>query len=263
MGNYIILLPNSEKKTKGGNEDKVYRFVKNLRKNNYFLNRIDNERNFIYSKLKELISVSDDINDLESVFDLKDKNLQEAVEIVSDMLNLPTRKAIERYDGVMFKSINFELLDDEEKKRFYSNVFFIDALFGILKSDDLIPEYKLKFGSKFMDIDISKFWKINLTGVFDILFKDKIILDVLPQSHREIISYNQRDVYYQIKFCEIKKGKLVNIGHDSKKLKGEFIRYVISKENIKKEDLKVFSHTFGYKYSEKYSDKNEIVYLKS
>ena len=86
--------------------------------------------------------------------------------------------------------------------------------------------------------------------------QNKIILDILPQAHRKAISITNKNRYL-INFFEIKNGKEKNAGHISKKLKGEFIRYILSFDEINLEILYNFSHSQGYKYSEELSSDNE------
>ncbi|MCA9497407.1 MAG: peroxide stress protein YaaA [Nanoarchaeota archaeon] len=260
MTNYIILLPPSEGKQKGGDESKVFRLVQNQKRYNYFIS-LRSDREYIYDKLRKAIGEVSEI-ELEKILELKGKNLQEAVEIMLDLLNEGTMPAIERYDGLMFKAIDYSKLNEKSKVRFDESVVFVDGFFGLLKAQDLIPEYKLKISSKFLDINISNFWKERLAGYFNALFREKIIIDLLPESHKKIVGYSENNEIYSIKFCEFKSGKLVNVGHESKKLKGEIVRFIVSKERISKNDLKEFSHSLGYKFSEEYSTEREIIYLK-
>lgn len=260
MTNYIILLPPSEGKLKGGIESKIFRVVQNQKKYNEFIS-LRSDREYIYDQLRKAISeVSED--ELEKILELKGNKLQEAVEITLDLLNEETMPAIERYDGVMFKGINYLKFDDKCKERFNESVIFVDGFFGLLKTQDLIPEYKLKISSKFLDINITQFWKEKLAGYFNTLFRDKIVIDLLPEAHKKVVSIGENNEVFSIKFCEMKNGKLVNVGHESKQLKGEIVKYIISKERISKKDLEEFSHSLGYKYSKENSSKNEIVYLK-
>ena len=260
MANYIILLPPSESKKKEGDENKPYRLAKNLKKNNYFIS-LESDREYVYGKLREAITVLKE-KELEKVLELKGKKLQESIETISDMLNLPVMEAIERYTGVMFSAINYEKMTSEQKENFNNSVLFIDGMFGLLKPTDLIPDYKLKINSKYLEIDISKFWKERLKGILEVYLKDKIVIDILPESHRKILNPNLTNII-QISFCELKNGKLVQVGHDSKKLKGEIINMIVSKENINTSDLKGFKHSMGYSFSEKNSTEKLFVYLKN
>jgi len=259
--NYLILLPPSEGKNKGGDENKPYRMVQNLKKFNEFI-FLNKDRELIQEELKKIISLADDTKDLEKIFDLKGEKLQEAIEITSDLLNEETMPAIKRYDGIMFKAIDYNNLNNLQKENFNFSVLFIDGMFGLLKPQDLIPKYKLKITSKVENINIIKFWKESLRSIFKILFKDKLVIDILPQSHRKVLSDEENYNIISINFCELKNNKLVNVGHESKKLKGDLIKYIISKKNILFEDFKIFKHKDGFNFSEKYSTKNQIVYLK-
>lgn len=261
MKDYIILLPPSEGKTKGGDETKIYRVVKNLRKYNNF-NFLEIEREYIYNALRNSFGKLSR-SELEKVFELKGDNLTKAIENLSDFLNLSTLKAINRYDGVMFKAIDYNSLSLAQRNKFDSSVIFIDGMFGLLKPSDLIPDYKLKITSKFLDVDVTKYWKERLVGPIKEQVRDKIVIDILPEAHRKVLTYPSSTEHYKITFAELKKGKLVNAGHNSKKLKGEFVRYIIDKDKISKSDLISFKHSEGYVYSENFSSGNEIVYVKN
>ena len=53
-----------------------------------------------------------------------------------------------------------------------------------------------------------------------------------------------------------------NSGHISKQLKGEFIRYILSFNEIDLKIIQRFQHSRGYKYSGEISNGNDIVFLK-
>lgn len=263
MTNYIILLPPSESKNQGGNEEKPYRITENLEKYNYFKN-LNSQREFIYDNLRETIQHST-LEEVEKIFELKNKKLHEAIENTYDLLNKETMPSIKRYTGVMFKAINYEKFNVKQKENFEKSTIFIDGMFGLLKPQDMIPEYKLKITSKINELNITNFWKNEVQNTLNKEFKNKIIIDILPQSHRKIIdkkkeSYNC-DQYIQISFCDKKNNKIKQAGHNSKQLKGELINYISQFENINRKDLENFTHKSGYFYSEELSNKEEIIYL--
>ena len=63
-------------------------------------------------------------------------------------------------------------------------------------------------------------------------------------------------------FAKAKDDFYILEGHASKELKGEFVKYVLGFEKISRNDLKQFTHSSGHLYSEKFSDKDKVVYLK-
>ena len=260
MTNYLILLPTSENKKKGGDESQPYRVVENLKKYNSFI-KLQFDREEIYNKLREAINELEE-GELEKIFEIKEKNLQNAIELISDLLNSPTKMAISRFDGTMFKSINYEKLDLAQKDNFNESVIFIDSLFGLLRPEDLIPEYKLKISSKFLDLDVVKFWENRLSSLFDVLFREKLVIDILPENHRKIITKTSAKEYLEISFVDNLNGKIKQAGHNSKILKGEIVDYIVSRNNLTREYLQEFSHSLGYNYSQELSNKEKIVYLK-
>lgn len=261
MTNYTILLPPSEGKESGGNEEKPFRVTQNLKKYNS-KKYLEIERDFIYDSLRRSLSVLREA-ELEKVFDVKGNNLDEAVELLSDLLNQPTLLAIERFSGVMFKAIDYQSLPEKDQQRFNDSVLFIDGMYGLLAPQDLIPNYKLKIAAKFLDVNVTKYWKERLVGPLGAELKDKVVIDILPEAHRKVIYTNKAKEVYQVMFATMKNGRLSNVAHNSKKLKGELIRYLVQHDILSREELESFSHTEGYSYSKEYSTDDLIVYFKS
>lgn len=252
MSNYIILLPPSEGKVKGGDNNSMSLSFSNL----------DDKREFIINHIENIIPKLSEV-ELEKTFELKGNKLFDSVETMSNLKNEKTMSAINRYSGVMFKSIKFLEMTNEQKERFNSNIIFVDGLFGILKPSDLIPDYKLKINSKVSGLDITKYWKDNLSDILKKILKDKIVIDILPQAHRKVVDYSSAKEVYKIIFAELKDGKLKQAGHMSKELKGEIVNYLCLKDSLSKKDLEEFYHSYGFKYSKEYSTSDEIIYLKN
>ncbi len=242
--NYIILLPPSEGKNIGGK----YKFI------------CENENTLsLISKIESFIKNKSEI-EIEKLFELKAKKLEEAVKGMSNIFNEKTLPAIERYSGVMFKAISYSNLDNLKKENFDNSVIFIDGLFGAISPNTMIPSYKLKISSKIGELNVSKFWKEKLFHFFKNKFKDKIIIDLLPIAHRKVVNYSSAKEVYKINFFD-KKSDLIykNVGHNSKKLKGELIRYICDKINIDEKYLKEFIHQMGYKFNKELSNKSDEI----
>lgn len=139
MTNYLILLPPSEGKNFGGDFSNPYNKIKDT----HTFKELTSQRDYVYKKVLEAISKEPE-KKLEKIFDMTSNNLIKVFEIMSNLENLPTLKAIERYCGVMFKAIDYDNLSEKQKTNFNESVLFIDGLFGLLKPEDLMPDYKLK-----------------------------------------------------------------------------------------------------------------------
>lgn len=256
MTNYIILLPPSEGKEYGG-EGETYDKVKSTNT----LSSLEKDRAYIIDKVQNYIK-SSSWESLEKLFEVKGENLNTVYKNMINIYDNPTMNTIERFKGVMFKAIEYNSLPDKEKYRFDSSVLFIDGMFGVLKPKEKIPFYKLKINSKFAEIDTIKFWREELKNVHEKLFEKKIVIDLLPQEHRKVINYSMDNNLYRIDFKTYKRGKITSVGHESKKLKGELIRYLVGFDRIDRNILENFSHSQGYEYSPELSTQEEIVYFK-
>jgi len=137
-----------------------------------------------------------------------------------DALNSRVCHAIDRYTGVVYDHINWETLPKHARDFMDEHVRIFSGLFGIVTPKTLIPNYKLKMNVQ----SIQYFWRPRLT---EILKKEKLVVDLLPQVHRK--SYIKKDVnVVEVEFLILDKklGKKITAGHYGKSVKGEFIRYI-------------------------------------
>lgn len=235
MTNYIILLPPSEGKNKGGTQELKLSF-----------SELKPYREQVLADLKETIKKSDE-KDLMKIF--KIKNLEDIKSFEYNKNKCLT--SINRFSGVMFKSIVYDSLIN--KTNFDKSVIFVDALFGLLKPKDFIFDYKLMMGTKLKRYRTDKFWKnILILNKFN-FFKNKLVIDLLPNAHKSSVDFKGLNIF-SINFFEKVGNNLKNVGHKSKKLKGEFIRFICLKENINLEYIKSFEHSEGYKFCKNSSD---------
>lgn len=262
MSNYIILLPPSENKADGGNNE--YISIKDCNHNN----SLHKQREHLRTNLLSYINNAS-IDGLKAFFGITKDNLAlQAKELLQNHSKEKTLTAIERYTGVMFKYLDYRSLNQQSKHNAEESMLIIDGLFGLLAITDLIPNYKLPIGSKFKTsnqiFNIAKYWKENLKHHLQEILSNKIVLDILPQSHREVVDneiIQSHNNYYKINFYEMKNNTPKNSGHISKQLKGEFIRYILSFNEIDLNIIQSFQHSKCYKYSGEISNGNDIIFL--
>jgi cytoplasmic iron level regulating protein YaaA (DUF328/UPF0246 family) len=257
---FIILLPNSKSKNEINKFEKYQKIEENKSKNkdNFFIS-LNKNRNFIYKNLLNILKEKNK-EELKKVFDIKnEKKLDFEISNIKNFKNLETNFSIMKFSGVMFKAINYKEMKKENQKNFNNNVIFIDALFGMLKPLDKIPNYKLEFTTKF-NFNLKKYWAENLKSIFEnYIKKDYLIIDILPQSHKVFLS----EKMISINFFEKKEnGELKNTGHISKILKGDLINYLSQFEKLSIKDIKKFKHKDGFKFCKKNSTNKEFKFVK-
>lgn len=260
MTNYSILIPNSESKLFGGDESLTYRFVSNLKKYNKF-NTLQNTRDLIIEEMKRVIR-DYSIEDLENFFDLKGDNLSQAISFITSIKDEECMQAIHRMKGVMFKAIDYESLSTDKREVFNESVLIFDGLFGVISPLDMIPNYRCKISTKLFGTTLSKYWAQELKGFLKYSFKNKIIIDILPQAHREMLDLENDINRVKIVFAKKDGDSFKQEGHNSKILKAELISYILDFKRISRKDLEKFKHSSGHEFSKDFSTKYQIIYLK-
>jgi len=147
------------------------------------------------------------------------KNLKEVQKYKRSLKDLPTLKAIQRYTGVAFEAINYSILDSIAQKFIDENVYIYSNLFGIIKADFYIPEYKFKQGAILEDIDNIKYYKENLKDILD----DKLDNEILDLSASHYTKYYKPSSNI-ITFKFLKDGKVVS--HWAKHYRGDMVRQI-------------------------------------
>jgi cytoplasmic iron level regulating protein YaaA (DUF328/UPF0246 family) len=190
----IILLAPSESKSQGGDNPKVdfdkFLFAKEQKR------RVATFYNDLIKKA--------DVEELKELFGLKKESDIDRYRDL-DILNSPTKKAIERYTGVAFSYLDYASLHKDLQKRVDRSVIIFSNIFGPLRADESIPDYRLKQGSKLTGLSIEKLYKEN-SKELDEYLKDKLVIDLRAGYYEKF--YTPKEHYITMKF--IKNGKVVS-----------------------------------------------------
>ena len=125
------------------------------------------DTNFIFSKqVKEIVEIlKDKKEEIEKIYGTsleKSKDLQEKnLSVFSNTCS----KAIERYTGVVYNQLDLNNYSEESKNYFNSKIRIFSGLFGMVKPNTLIPDYKLKMNV----LGLTKFWSPFLSYELSIL----------------------------------------------------------------------------------------------
>ncbi|OCL84845.1 YaaA family protein [Arcobacter porcinus] len=214
-----ILFSPSETKVDGG-------IVEYIDKKSFIFENLYEKRFEIINSYNNFIKNASNI-ELEKLFGTKKEDIIKKYQ--ADIFSQDTMKAIERYTGVAYDYLKYELLKDDEKKYIDENTLIFSNLFGVLKADDKIPDYKLKQGETFDNLKIDKFYNENFSEALDEYLKDEDILDLRAGFYEKF--YNIKKPYYTMKF--IKDGKVVS--HFAKAYRGEVLK-LMAQNSIKNFD---------------------------
>lgn len=209
-----ILLAPAETKNQGGNE-------KPFCKDNFFLKESFSFRKEIFEKYENYVQ-SLELEELSKWFGIK--KLDDVKKYSESLKEKPSMKAIQRYNGVAFDALDYSNLKEEEQAYINSNVILFSNLFGPIKADDYIPDYKYKQGSKLPEINVEKFYKENFTESLDEYIGDEII-DLRAGFYEKFYAPKNATVI-TIKF--LKDGKVVS--HWAKHYRGMVLNTLAKKK---------------------------------
>jgi len=202
-----ILLAPAETKKEGGDKSPY------CQDNFYFKSLFENQNNIV-NTYNDFIKKSS-IEELSLWFGLK--NLKECEKYSKSILEKPTMKAIQRYTGVAFDALDYDTLSKKEQSYCDDNVLLFSNLFGVLKSNDFIPDYKYKQGLNLEDIDVIKLYKQNINKELDEYLGEEVI-DLRAGFYDKFYKPSASVITYKF----LKEGKVVS--HWAKHYRGMIVR---------------------------------------
>tara|TARA_Y100000590_G_scaffold159980_1_gene183465 strand:+ start:10173 stop:10979 length:807 start_codon:yes stop_codon:yes gene_type:complete len=256
--NLLILIPPSEGKNKEGTD-------KALNITNLSFKELNVYREKLINNLISIMKTEFP----PKLLGVKNIALEEAIFSNLSIYKSFTMPAISRYTGVMYDAINYGQLNDFQKSFFNQNVLIISGLFGILRPDDLIPNYKLKMSANLGSSSCANLWKKPITKLLSKIGEKKEIWDFLPIEHSKAINFDNVNYFkrYKVNFCQMNKGEIKTVTHWSKFLRGIFINNLCilkSKDNYldTNEIIKTFEKLSKYKLMDNLSktSKNDSIF---
>ena len=231
MPDFAILIPPSEGKKEGGNPFAPDMFDQRRASTFNYFSELSPERRIL---VKAQIKMVESGEKLEKLFGLKGANVVNAATITQEVLESPLMAAVERYSpGILYQAMDFSTLPTGAQRRFLENTVIISGMFGVLRPDDLIPNYKLKIDASIADFGKpSVYWKRLISPLIDKVVADKLVWNLLPTVHNDVwIDGRTYRELVRIRFYKIdEKGNSKPITHGVKPLRGRLIRYIVQED---------------------------------
>ena len=252
MPNFAILLPPAEGKQPGGNPFAPDMFDYRTSNTFNYFSDLNSERRQLIGSLQKVVQ-NEDEETLQDLFGVSGSHLEEAVEVNSEIYNAPLMSALDRYSpGIMYAAMDFAGLPTGAQRRLLENGIIFSGLFGLLRPDDLIPNYRLKMDADLPGIGkIYKFWKPHLSPVLNKALEGRYVWDFLPRVHdRAWDDENTYEERVQVKFYDEKDGERTAVTHNVKPLRGQFVNWIVQETVEEFEDLREWEHPAGYAFDE-------------
>ncbi len=164
----------------------------------------------------------------EKLLGVKGEHLARALDANTSVVGAPTLPAWQRYTGVVWDHLDPATLTAAQRKR----VLVISGLAGVVRSDDPLPDYRLKMGANLAPLGkLSTWWRPAVTETLDRYARGRtdgsprVLVDLLPQEHRAAWSPSGGRPVVSIELVD-PTGKPG--GHFAKAAKGELARAILT-----------------------------------
>lgn len=155
-------------------------------------------------------------------------HLTRALSANLSLLGAPTLPAWKRYTGVVWEHLDPAGLRPAERRR----IIVISGLLGLVRGDDLTPDYRMKMGASPPPLGkLSTWWRDDLSEALNTYAtgrtakKPRVLIDLLPKEHRAAWTPDNRVNGLSIEFVD-PSGKPG--GHFAKAAKGRLARALLT-----------------------------------
>lgn len=247
MPNFAILLAPSERKQEGGNPFAPDMFdYRSSNTFNYF-NELNPDRRELIAALQRTIEAEENLDEL---FGVKGDALDETIKVNMEVLSGPLMSALDRYSpGVMYEAMDFAGLPTGAQRRLLENGIIFSGLFGLLRPDDLIPNYSLRMDATLPDAGkVHQFWRPRMSSVLNATLKDRVVWNLLPGMHEK--AWEDDHSYHEmivVQFVREERNERKVVSHGVKPLRGQLVNYIVRETLDDVEGLVEWTHPEGYR----------------
>ena len=200
-------------------------------------------------------------SDLAKVYKIKEDKAMEEFSRWKDIKNNTAKsyKALDLFNGLMYRNINRDNFDEADKEYIEKNVFITTSLYGIIGAYDLIQEHRLDFlqNVKISGESLKNFWRAS----YDESIEDEdFVVSLLSSEFEEVFSKNQKEKFIKISFMEEKEGKLKVHSTISKKARGKFLTELIKNKVSSVEEMKKIKFD-GFEFSDEHSEEKVLAFI--
>ena len=209
--------------------------------------------------VSEIVKMS--VEDLAKAYKIKYEKAMEEFSRWEDIKNNMAKsyKALELFNGLMYRNIARDNFDETDKKYIRENVFITTSLYGVIGAYDLIQEHRLDFlqNIKISSQSLKNFWRED----YDKSIKgEELVVSLLSSEFEEVFSKDQRDRFIRLSFMEEKEGVLKVHSTISKKARGRFLTELVKNKVSSVNEMKKIKFN-GFEYNEEQSNEKILAFI--
>jgi cytoplasmic iron level regulating protein YaaA (DUF328/UPF0246 family) len=157
----------------------------------------------------------------EKLLGVKGEYLLRAQSANSSLIGAATLPAWQRYTGVVWDHLEPGTLPAAARRQ----IVVVSGLLGLVRADDLIPDYRLKMGANLRPLGkLSTWWRDDLSAELRRVARRRFVVDLLPQEHRAALDL---DGLHGVSLTLVDPTGRPG-GHFAKAAKGELARAILT-----------------------------------
>ncbi|MFV1980910.1 MAG: peroxide stress protein YaaA, partial [Rhodothermia bacterium] len=175
--------------------------------------------------------------------------VEKAVACNHEVMTSPLMSALDRYShGGMYGAMDFENLPTGAQRRLLEHGVIFSSMFGLLRPDDLVPEYYLTHTAKLPGLgSVIDFWQPFVTDAVNKISAGHLVWNLLPTSLLAIWTPIERQsTIVTVEFYRKKRGGLEPVTANLDKLAGGFVNMLVRGSADSIEALEDLRHPKGF-----------------
>ena len=201
-------------------------------------------------------------SDLETFYKVSSEKAEQEYHHIQTLKNQTAQHypALKLFDGLMYRHIKRDKLNEAEQAYLENHVFITSALYGVVPALSPMAPHRLDFLMKLKVAGktLKSHWKV----VYDKVVKqEEVIFSLLSSEFETVFSKEIREKMVTFKFMEDRGGQLKIHSTISKKARGAFLTVLIENQVQTVEEARRLSFA-GFAYREDLSQPQELVFVK-
>ena len=216
---------------------------------NYFHQLIP-ERRAILEQLFTLIQ-NDETDALADIFGVQD--LQNSVKLTQEIYSAPLMAARKRFaPDPFFNAVDFDGLPTGAQRRLLENSVILSGLFGVLRPDDLVPQYRLNMSATLPNTgSLASFWKPHISPFLNKIVRNRFVWDLLPESHQQAWDDDQSHEAHAVVAFHDRDGNVIK---EDSVYRGQLMNFIVRDPAVNVESLEGWHHPGGFRLSHERSN---------
>jgi hypothetical protein len=189
--------------------------------------------------------------DAQVILGLKGKPFQDALAINRAIETSALAPVLERSAHAFVGPLSVPPLSPAAQRRLARDVLFLCPLLGVLRPDDLVPDYRCPVGAHLPSIgSLHGHWKAPVTATLNRLLKGALVFSFLPARLSALWKPDGREAgIVVIRFSRLCDGRRVGETAAMPRLSAEALRFILENDVRQSSDLAAFRSSHGHAFS--------------